>query len=82
MMRGNIFLLSNFDGSLTCATKAWVMKLEAFFLLHPVVEREVVEIAALHLEGEASTWWSSHVSHARVSTFSDFTQKMIKRFDK
>ena len=33
MMRGNRFILSNFDGSLTCAEKAWVMKLEAFFLL-------------------------------------------------
>ena len=40
MMRGNRFLLSTFDGSLTCAAEVWVKKLEAFFLLHPVVERE------------------------------------------
>ena len=82
MMRGNRFPLSTFDGSPTCAAKAWVMKLEVFFLLHPVAEREAVEIAAMYLEGEARTWWFSHVIHARVSNFSDFTQKVIKRFDK
>ena len=80
MMRGNIFLLSTFDGSLTCVAEAWVMKLEAFFLLHPVVDRKAVEIAVLHLEGEANIWWFSHLSHARVSTLADFSQRMIKRF--
>ena len=55
MMRGNRFLLSTFDGSLTCETEAWVMKLDEFFLLHPVVEIEAIEIAALHLGGEANT---------------------------
>ena len=80
MMRGNIFLLSTFDGSLTCAAKAWVMKLEAFFLLHPIVERKAVEIAVLHLEGEANTRWFSHLSHARVSTLAEFSQNMIRRF--
>ena len=38
-MRGNIFLLSTFDASLTCAAEDWLMKLEAFFLLHPIVYR-------------------------------------------
>ena len=53
MMKGNRFLLSTFDGSLTCAAEAWVKKLEAFFLLHPVVDREAVAIAVLQIEGEA-----------------------------
>ena len=56
------------------------MKLDAFFLLHPVVEREVVEILALHLEGKERIWWFSHVNHARVSSFEYFNQRMIKRF--
>ena len=51
-------------------------------MLHPVVEREVVEIAVLHLEGEANIWWFSHLSHARVTTYVDFTQRFIKKFDK
>ena len=73
MMKGNRFLLSTFDGSLTCAAGAWVKKLEAFFLLHPIEDREVVAIVALHLEGEAETWWFSHGRHARVSTLADFS---------
>ena len=81
-IKGNRFLLSTFDGSSTCIEKAWGMNLDSFFLLHPVVEREAVEIAALHLEGEANIWWFSHLSHARVTTFVDFTQRLIKIFDK
>ena len=46
-----------------------------------MVEREAVEILALHMKGKASTWWFSHISHARVSALVDFTQRVIKRFD-
>ena len=49
-IKGNRLLLYTFDGSYTA--KDWARKLDAFFLLHPVVEREAVEIATLHLEGE------------------------------
>ena len=72
-------MLSTFDGSSTA--KAWVRKLEAFFLLHPIVEEEAVEISVLHLEGEAYVWWCSHLIHARVKTFAEFTQRLIKTFD-
>ena len=80
MMKVNRFLLSTFDGSLTCAAEAWVKKLEDFFLLHPVVDREVVAIAALHLEGEAKAWWFSYGRHARVSTLADFSHTLIRLF--
>ena len=58
------------------------MILDAFFLLHLVVEREVVEIVVLHLEGEGNIWWFSHLIHARVTAYADFTQRLIKKFDK
>ena len=58
------------------------MKLEAFFLLHPIVERETVEILVLHLEGEAKNWWIGHLIHTRVSTLVDFSQILIGRFGK
>ena len=74
-IKGNRFLLSTFDGSF--AAKVWARKLNAFFLLHLLVEREVVEIAALHLEGEAKIWWFRHLSHARVVTFVGFTRRLI-----
>ena len=58
------------------------MDLDAFFLLHLVVEGEAVEIAALHLEGEANIWCFNYLSHARVITYAGFTQRLIKKFDK
>ena len=72
-------MLSTFDGSSTART--WVKELVAFFFLHPVIEKESVEISALHLEGEAYDWWCSHLSHARVESFADFTQGLIQTFD-
>ena len=47
-----------------------------------MVEKEVVDIVALHLKGEERNWWFNHVRHAKVSSFADFTQRVIKRFDK
>ena len=44
-IKGNRFLFSTFDGR--SAAKSWARRLSAFFLLHPVVEKEAVEIAAL-----------------------------------
>ena len=78
-MKGNRFLLSTFDGS--SSAKDWARRLEELFLLHPVVDKEAVDIIALHMKGKASTWWFSHISHARVSTLVGFNQKVIKRFD-
>ena len=60
-IRGNRFLLSTFDGD--TSARAWVKKLEAFFLLHPVAKEEAVDIAALHMEGEASFWWFKPLVH-------------------
>ena len=82
MMRGNRFLLSKFDGSLTYAAEVWVKKIEAFFLLHLVLDKEVVEITVLHLEGEAKNRWISLLSHTRVSTLVEFSQRLIRRFGK
>ena len=79
-IKGNRFLLPTYEGSST--TRSWARELEAFFLLHPVVEREAVEVAVLHLEGEANVWWFSHLSHARVNTFAEFTQRLIITFDR
>ena len=79
-IKGNRFLLSTFDG--TFVAKSWARRLSAFFLLHLVVEKEVVEIVALHLEGEANIWWFNHLGHARVHTFAEFTQRLNGKFGK
>ena len=50
-------------------------------MLHPVENEEATEVAALHLEGEANAWWCSHLSYTRVTSFSEFTQELIRTFD-
>ena len=72
-------MLSTFDG--LSIARTWVRKLEAFFLLHPLVGEEAIEVSALHLEGGAYVWWFSHLSNARVKFFAKFTQRLIKTFD-
>ena len=52
-IRGNRLLFYTFYG--VTSARAWVKKMEAFVLLHPVVEREAVDITVLHLEEKPST---------------------------
>ena len=48
-------------------------KLDDFFQIHPVAERVAIEIATLHLEGEANDWWFGRLKHSRVTTYAEFT---------
>ena len=50
-------------------------------MLHHVVEKEVVQIATLHLLGGANVWWFSHMEHAKVTKYSYFFHKLRKKFD-
>ena len=46
---------------------------------------EAINIAALHLEGEAHDWWFHGLStfgHANVTTYSYFTRRLVERFDR
>ena len=47
------FFLPNFDGLSKCITKSWVEKLDIYFQLNKFPEMEAINIAVLHLEGEA-----------------------------
>ena len=50
------FYLSTFDGSAKSSAKAWVEKLDIYFQLNQMAETETIEVAALHLDGEAHDW--------------------------
>ena len=78
-IRGNGFLLSTFDG--VTLARAWEKKLEAILLLHPVVEKEEMEMATLHMEDKTFVWWFKPLVHSRVSSFGDFAQGLIQTFD-
>ena len=79
------FFLPNFDGSSKCTAKSWVEKLDIYFQLNKVLEMEAINIAALHLEGEAHDWWFhglSTLGHANVTVYSEFTIRLVERFDR
>ena len=73
--------MPTFYGSSSSNVKAWRKELDAFFRLHPVAEEEVVQIATLHLLGEAKDWWFSHMEHAKVNKYSYLFHKLRKKFD-
>ena len=78
------FFLPYFDGSSKCTSKSWVEKLDIYFQLNQVPKIESIKIAALHLEGGAHDWWFhglSTLGHANVNTYSEFTQRLVDRFD-
>lgn len=81
---GRLFL-PNFDGSSKCTAKSWVEKLDIYFQLKKFLEMEAIKIAALHLEGEAHDRWFHDLStlvHSNVTTYLEFTRRMVERFDR
>ena len=74
--------MPTFDRFSSSTAKAWRKELHAFFRLHLVVEKEFVQIAALHLQGEANEWWFGHIEHAKVTKYSYFFQRIRKKFDR
>ena len=50
-------------------------------MLHLVAEKEVVQIVALHLIGEANVWWFSNMEHVKVTKYSYFFHKLRNNFD-
>ena len=79
-----VFFLSTFDGSPKCPARAWVKELDSYVQQHPVSEREVVKVAALHLEGKAYAWWLFEyfsLKNANTSTYEKFIRRVVERFD-
>jgi hypothetical protein len=74
-----------FDGSSKCTARAWVQKLDTYFQLNPMTETEAIKYATLHLDGEAHEWWYHGLvtlGHASITSYLDFTQRLMDRFDK
>jgi len=50
-----------------------------------MLEIEAIIYATLHLDGEAHKWWYHGVvtlGYACITSYPDFTQRLIDRFDK
>ena len=77
------FIAPTFDGTNKISARAWLQKLQTF-TLNPMKESDVVQIASLHLEDAAYDWWYHGMTtqgHDQVTTFDDFSQRVIDRFD-
>jgi hypothetical protein len=81
---GNLSIMS-FNGSSKSTTRAWVQKLDTYFQLNPMIEAEEIKFATMHLDGESHEWWYLGLvtlGHATITSYLDFTHKLMERFDK
>lgn len=75
-----------FDGSDNIPARSWLQKLQTYFSLKPtMIEKEVVQYAALHLEDVACQWWHHGLltqGHGTIDFFEVFATKLLDRFDR
>ena len=76
--------LPYFDGTSNCSVSSWIQKMDTKFQLNPIVERDAIKFASLHLDVKAIAWWfhgMKALGHYQVVTYEEFTRKLIERFD-
>ena len=50
-----------------------------------MIETYAIKLATLHLDGEAHEWWYHELvtlGHNTITSYTDFTQRLIERFDR
>ena len=50
-----------------------------------MIETDAIKLATLHLDGEAHEWWYHGLvtlGHNTITSYTDFTQRLIERFDR
>ena len=50
-----------------------------------MIEIDAIKLATLHLDGEAHEWWYHGLvtlGHNTITSYPDFTQRLIERFDR
>ena len=62
-----------------------MQKLDTYFQLNPIIEIDAIKLATFHLDGEAHEW-SYHglmkLGCNTITSYLDFTQRLIERFDR
>lgn len=77
--------LPNFDGSKKLTARAWLQKLNTYPTLSPMMEEDALQFVIMHLEGIAHDWWHHGLitqGHQNITSYGEFSQKLIKRFDR
>ena len=81
----NKVTLPNFDGSKKLTAHAWLQKLNTYLTLSPMTEEDALQFAILHLEDTTHDWWHQGLitqGHQNITSYEEFSQKLIKRFDR
>jgi hypothetical protein len=63
---------------------AWVQKLDTYLRLNPMREMEAIKFSTMYLDGKAHNWWYhgfTTLGHNQIVTYTEFTQRLIDRFD-
>jgi hypothetical protein len=58
----------------------WVLRAEQFFLYHGTPEASKVDIASIHLEGEAIQWYDWFEASHGWPTLAAFVEGLLVRF--
>jgi hypothetical protein len=77
--------IPSFNGSSKSTARAWVQKLDTYFQLNPMTKAKAIKFTTLHLDGEAHEWWYHALvtlGHATITSYLDFTLKLMERYDK
>ena len=73
-----------FDGSPKMTAQAWVQKLDTYLQLNPMREMDTIKFSTMYLEGKSHDWWYhglSTLGHNQIVAYTEFTQRLIDRFD-
>lgn len=75
----------SFDGK-KMTTRAWVHQLQKYLVLNPsMTEEEAINFSSLHFDGDALEWWRhgmSNQGYKSITSFEEFTRRLMKRFDR
>ena len=66
-----------FDGNYS---KGWIKKCTRYFTLCKTTEEQKVDLAALHLKGQAEIWFNSYILGRRNLTWDEFIYDISARF--
>jgi len=76
--------ISYFDGYSKVTMQSWVQKMDTYLQLNPMREMDVIKFATIYLEGKSHDWWYhglTTLSHNQITAYTEFTQRLIDRFD-
>ena len=80
-----ILAIPSVDGSSKSTARDWVQKLDTYFQLNQMIEADAIKLATLRLDGETHEWWYHGLvtlGHANITSYLEFTQRLIERFDR